>query len=324
MYNKGMSSKYVSIADRQVKRISEIDQKRNVVDNRLQVLRNNLCRASMEWALTDMPIGDLQDRLLKIFNLPVFGSYKDKRMYISALSLGKELRTRYKANVKISGTANAQSRMVIDLIKSSHVKALNREKYRVSNRFEAKRKKEIMDKDIEKSRNLAVPIVFYLASSHSKPAKDHKNYQGKIYVDKEWKNILLQAHIGDTIIKKCQEYIKKNKIQAVQRVVGSPVYFIYRPFCKHFFVPIPTRKVLDTPKTKLMYLAKSKGTQALEDRKNRQGNGTRKEINAREHYKRLEFVSGLGKGNSLPKPILNKLGLLQRKEKAFYNCWSKK
>jgi hypothetical protein len=73
--------------------------------------------------------------------------------------------------------------------------------------------------------------VFYLASSHNDCAKDHVDYQGKMYVDR--------IHP-----KELNGYIRQHDIKTIQWVMGKPVWFITRPYCRHYFVSIPTEQVL--------------------------------------------------------------------------------
>lgn len=89
--------------------------------------------------------------------------------------------------------------------------------------------------------NRAEKGVFYMSSMHSNPAKDHKMYQGVIFVDRFWKNTLE----GDKETqKKIQAYIRNHDTMTVQEVCGAPVYFITRPYCKHFFIELDTDEVL--------------------------------------------------------------------------------
>lgn len=67
----------------------------------------------------------------------------------------------------------------------------------------------------------------YLASSHSDSALDHKPYQGKIYYD---------SNAPKDIV----EYAKSRGWNSLQWVMGSPVWFVTRPNCRHFFKALPT------------------------------------------------------------------------------------
>lgn len=87
-------------------------------------------------------------------------------------------------------------------------------------------KKKVLQDEFVKNRKDAK--IFYVASSHADSAEDHKDYQGKIYVDRYWKNYDKDGSL--------EKFIRKNDIRSVQWVTGSPVYFITRPNCRHYFV----------------------------------------------------------------------------------------
>ena len=76
--------------------------------------------------------------------------------------------------------------------------------------------------------------IFYLVSKHSDSAKDHIDYQGKIYIDEEWEKIDNSA----------KDYIEKNNFNTIQWVTSKPVYMITRPNCRHYFKAIEKDKVI--------------------------------------------------------------------------------
>ncbi len=82
--------------------------------------------------------------------------------------------------------------------------------------------------------------VFYMTSIHSNPAKDHAKYQGKIYVDRYWRNTLKDKDD----IKKVGSYIRNHNTVTVQEICWEPVYMITRPYCKHYFIALDTDEVL--------------------------------------------------------------------------------
>ena len=82
-------------------------------------------------------------------------------------------------------------------------------------------------------------VVFMVCSKHSKPAEDHKDYQGKIYVDRFWR-----TKVNLTMQKKIEAYIKNHNVKTVQYIMGEPVYMTTRPYCKHYFIPVSTESVL--------------------------------------------------------------------------------
>lgn len=93
--------------------------------------------------------------------------------------------------------------------------------------------------------------VFYLCSWHINPAEDHKDWQGRIYVDRFWRNILQ----GDVArLKAVEAYIRNRNIKTVQWVTGAPVYMITRPYCRHFFTGLDTDEVLGASLKKIKKL----------------------------------------------------------------------
>lgn len=100
---------------------------------------------------------------------------------------------------------------------------------------EAERKKhDIIDKTVEKART--DKKIFYLASSHNDCAEDHKDYQGKLYVDRYWHNYDKTDEV--------KKYIRENNIRTIQWVMGKPAWFITRPNCRHYFITLKTEDVL--------------------------------------------------------------------------------
>lgn len=79
---------------------------------------------------------------------------------------------------------------------------------------------------------------FYLASSHDDCAKDHLDWQGKLYVDENAPEEVL-------------EYAKSRALHTMQWVIGQPVWFITRPNCRHYFVSLSESEVRKKPLKKL-------------------------------------------------------------------------
>lgn len=105
---------------------------------------------------------------------------------------------------------------------------------------------ELRHKKREVRAKLRDDTVFFLCSTHSNPAEDHKDYQGKIYVDRFWR---LKTSGEDYY--KVMSYIKNHDIVTVQEIMGSPVYLCTRPYCKHFFIPLQTSEVLGSSLRKI-------------------------------------------------------------------------
>lgn len=82
----------------------------------------------------------------------------------------------------------------------------------------------------EIAENRAKGKWFYLASSHNDCAKDHLEWQGKLYVDAEAPEEVLQ-------------YAKARELYTVQYVMDSPAWLITRPNCRHYFVALTEKEV---------------------------------------------------------------------------------
>ena len=71
---------------------------------------------------------------------------------------------------------------------------------------------------------------FYMASWHKDSAEDHKDWQGKLYYDAN--------ATGEAL-----EYAKSHGLRTLQWVTGKPVYFVTRPYCRHYFVQYSLEEV---------------------------------------------------------------------------------
>lgn len=109
---------------------------------------------------------------------------------------------------------------------------------KVANHIEARQKDETIEYMLEKGAEVKSP--YYLCSVHKEPAKDHAKYQGKIYIDRNWKDYIVDKELRYKI----SMYNRNHNVRSVQYIIGEPVYLIRRPNCKHFFIPIPIDEVL--------------------------------------------------------------------------------
>lgn len=93
--------------------------------------------------------------------------------------------------------------------------------------------------------------IFYVCSTHHSPACDHKDYQGKLYVDRNWRSVLRQEENMAWLETIVEEFIKENKILTVQKAISAPIYLTTRPYCKHYLISVGTVKALTTPAAEL-------------------------------------------------------------------------
>lgn len=129
-----------------------------------------------------------------------------------------------------------------------------------TDRTEGENKKRAINDNIDKNRKLVIPKIFYLASWHKDSATDHKDYQGKIYVDEKWKSIISDKDLKNKI----EHFISRNGIKSIQWVTNKPVWFITRPNCRHYFMELDTEETLNNSRTSL--LEKYKMETAIGDR----------------------------------------------------------
>lgn len=99
----------------------------------------------------------------------------------------------------------------------------------------------------EKLVGLTKEGIFFLCSSHINPAIDHADYEGKIYVSEDWEN-----RCDPNDVSSIRAYIRNRQIRTVEWVIGPPVYMIYRPNCKHYFIRVSVEEVLHNSVKKLL------------------------------------------------------------------------
>ncbi len=99
--------------------------------------------------------------------------------------------------------------------------------------------KSLREKRSDTRSALNSGTVFFLCSSHFRPAKDHAPFQGLVYVDRFWR-----SKVDGNDYHKVASYIRNHKTKTVQEIMGPPVYLTTRPYCKHFLIPLSVQEVL--------------------------------------------------------------------------------
>lgn len=143
----------------------------------------------------------------------------------------------------------------VDFSRPANCKDLVQTLGKIERRTSSRKQKEEIRDSFARARAVGseqigrLPMIFYACSSHSKPAKDHKDYQGKIYVDRYWRKYCTGT-VPEWMMMAIEDYINKNEILSVQKIMGPPVWLGTRPFCRHVFIPVNTLSVLtEDPKT---------------------------------------------------------------------------
>lgn len=143
----------------------------------------------------------------------------------------------------------------VDFARPANCKELVQTLGKIERRTSSRNSKKAIRDTLQQARSVGIeqpgrlPMIFYMCSSHSKPAKDHADYQGKIYVDRYWRKYCTGT-APEWLIAAVEDFIQKNEILTVQKVMGPPVWLGTRPFCRHVFIPVNTLSVLtEDPKT---------------------------------------------------------------------------
>lgn len=108
-------------------------------------------------------------------------------------------------------------------------------------RVNMRHKKGAIRTDLKNPEN-----IFFICSVHEKPAPDHANYQGKIYVDRFWRTKVSGVYFYSVL-----SYIKNHNTATVQEIMKAPVFLCTRPNCKHYFIPLQTLSVLRSSEKKI-------------------------------------------------------------------------
>lgn len=129
--------------------------------------------------------------------------------------------------------------LVFDLINKVKVeKRLSHEITLEADKQESKSKEETFKNSYENNRKNE--RIFYLASWHKDSASDHRDYQGKIYIDEKWRNVIQDKELKERV----RNYVQTHQVKTVQWVTGKPVWFITRPNCRHYFKELGVDEVL--------------------------------------------------------------------------------
>lgn len=281
-------ARYISKADRVAERVSDIVERKKRVSDNIQMLRNFLLHEITVSVDNNETVLELNARLLKAYNLPRWGKYKDKRILTECTTLGKRLLARKKMDRNFN-----VDRCVKEIITSKTIGTTNKERLDYTNKFETMRKKEILDKTLESSPN----DIFVVCSAHSQPAPDHKARQGKVYIRKDWRDRISESDNKKKLESSIRAYCDRNKVRTVEWVCGAPVYMIFRPNCKHFMLPVETSEILDSSISKVLVKHK-----LLRDEPDNipQTNARR---NYRRHLNKLKVLEQMPKTNETKRQI---------------------
>jgi hypothetical protein len=83
-------------------------------------------------------------------------------------------------------------------------------------------------------------FVFVIASEHGDSAPDHKEWQGKIYYNENWRKFVADPELA----KQVESFISRRNLRSYQWVRGEPVQMWTRWNCRHKLRSVPIEDVL--------------------------------------------------------------------------------
>ena len=86
----------------------------------------------------------------------------------------------------------------------------------IERRSTSRAKEQLIKDTLATNRDQALPGVFYLCSYHEKPGKDHKEYQGKMYVDRYWRSTMKGHPELHWLEEPIAAYIRNHNVLTVQ------------------------------------------------------------------------------------------------------------
>lgn len=123
--------------------------------------------------------------------------------------------------------------------KPSVISVLEKTSNKLDKVLQTKAKVALLGKQLTQNGNNGV--IFYLSSHHQTPAKKHKSLQGKVYYDNRWRQLVNNSSYNKY---KIEKIIKERNMLSVQAVTKAPYWFIFRPYCRHYFVPVTVEEVM--------------------------------------------------------------------------------
>jgi len=210
----------------------------------------NLRRAYMveiyKGAINNLSVREIQSRLWKLTLLyQKRGLPTDKRLYNEVKKLVKPTTAQDESGALLFfGRKPTQEELTTyrsekissywNKIQASSV--LDSTIYDLGKKQEAKDKEKAID-DMAKAAKKEKK-VFYLCSEHLDSADDHKHHQGKLYIDRYWRQIVDREDID-----KVAGIVAQRKLKTFQSIIGKPVWMVTRPNCRHFFETLSLKEV---------------------------------------------------------------------------------
>lgn len=129
------------------------------------------------------------------------------------------------------------------LTSPSQIKKMEHAANDIDKRVQAKTKAWLQASTLAENRSLSYPIVFYMLSVHQKPADGHREYQGKLFYDRYFREALKGAGL-EYYVPACEALIRNRGLRSVQDASAHDPWLVTRPYCRHRFVGVRTAEAL--------------------------------------------------------------------------------
>lgn len=90
--------------------------------------------------------------------------------------------------------------------------------------------------------------IFFLVSNHSDCAKDHEEWQGRLYYNEGWRDLVED----DDLIDRVDKFIASKHMLSMQWVTEKPVFLITRPYCRHTYQRISAKEAMTYTEAELL------------------------------------------------------------------------
>lgn len=94
---------------------------------------------------------------------------------------------------------------------------------------------------LSSNRNRPMPVIAYVCSTHQNPRKEHRELQGKMYVDRYWRDALIKAGHGG-LVAEIEPIVRD--LMTVQEAVKGPHWLMTAPNCHHTLFPVTIEEIL--------------------------------------------------------------------------------
>lgn len=137
-------------------------------------------------------------------------------------------------------------------------------------------------------------FVFVLCSEHGDCAPDHKDWQGKLYFNENWRQFVASPNLARQI----DGVINQRKMRSYQWVKGEPVKMWVRWNCRHKLRNIPIEDVIGKSTDEILQENKFSTKGEYQAKKYRELQNQRQmERNVRKYDERLKVMEGAGNPN---------------------------